>query len=511
MSTAKILAFSGRNVSIYKAPLPKDVGKYAGVVSFAASSSSSGLTSTQIKEIDQIFTKEEISEVRFYPRVSIAIDKPEETTIYREMMQKFPIFQTKIISSKALTPDQKIELNFFPKWTADKERAQLVLEGRYYEVMPTGAEVIPTQNCVFRCLNCSFRPPKELIGVWEENIFTPEFHMASWDIMERVLQGLKEARVENVVFTGGGEPLLNRFTIPGIQRAMEMGFTVGLYTNGALLTPEKIDALLEAQPAFVRISVNAGTPEQHRQYHCPLNKKIDHFSKIMEALAYFARRRLEVGGPMELGLSYIVNPINVKGLIPFAQKISEIGSGINFVRFTPTLDYWGGPQYSQEMFDQSVRMIKGEKGVTSYLEPLGIRVVSFSHRFENVNEQKPYQKCLAHSWFAEAGPQGELFLCCELQSLPCYRIGSLMTGSLSDTWKSPLRMAIVTRVNESQLATCPTFCKPHELNKIFSQVEDLKRNGKIEEVKEWLSAMQYLQDPKNIYNDIFKSERAVAI
>jgi sulfatase maturation enzyme AslB (radical SAM superfamily) len=229
----------------------------------------------------------------------------------------------------------------------------------------------------------------------------------------------------------------------------------------------------------------------------------------MDALRYFARRKLKVGGSMELGLSYIVNPVNVKGLIPFAREISKIGPGIDFVRFTPTLDFWGGPQHSQKMFNQAVRTI--EKEVTPYLKQIGTRVSIFYHRFQNVNEEKPYQQCLAHPWFAEIGPDGGAFLCCELNLLPEYRIGNLVERSLSDIWKSPERMKVVTKVNESQLAKCPTFCKPHELNKIFHQIENFRKNSKMDELKEWLTAMQYLQDPKNKYSGIFEPERTVAI
>jgi 2-iminoacetate synthase ThiH len=204
MQLPEILVYKSKKVNIYKVPLPRKVGKYAGVILYDASSSSSQLTPSQIKKIEQIFKRDEITEVQFYSRTDTVTAKPEETPIYREMLQKFPVLQTKRISSEILTQNQKIKLNFFPTWTENKERAQLVLEGRYYEVMPTSAEIVPTLNCIFRCQQCSFEVTKKILGVWEKNTFTSQFHMTSWDTMEKILQGLKEGGVESVVFTGGG-------------------------------------------------------------------------------------------------------------------------------------------------------------------------------------------------------------------------------------------------------------------------------------------------------------------
>ena len=134
-----------------------------------------------------------------------------------------------------LRPGQTPPEPVYPVWARDEKRSKQVLAGKYAEITPFSFEFVPTLNCVHRCHECAYRVPKEALGLWRQNDFSGSFHM-DLPTMQAILDRLKEADVNEVLYTGGGEPLLNVYTPRAMSYATEIGIPrVGLYTNGRRL------------------------------------------------------------------------------------------------------------------------------------------------------------------------------------------------------------------------------------------------------------------------------------
>jgi MoaA/NifB/PqqE/SkfB family radical SAM enzyme len=94
-----------------------------------------------------------------------------------------------------------------------------------------------------------------------------------------LLNELQEVGVKAITYVGGGEPTLHKDFDEIITRSYEMGFEVGLVTNGEIIDT-KID-LLKKCCKFVRVSLDAGTRKTHDILHKP---KSNDFKKLQPLL-----------------------------------------------------------------------------------------------------------------------------------------------------------------------------------------------------------------------------------
>jgi MoaA/NifB/PqqE/SkfB family radical SAM enzyme len=72
-------------------------------------------------------------------------------------------------------------------------------------------------------------------------------------------------RVEEIDLTGSGEPLMNKDLDHFIRIAHDSGCRVGFSTNGVLLTPNRLDGLLDAGLDWVAFSIDAATSETYQK------------------------------------------------------------------------------------------------------------------------------------------------------------------------------------------------------------------------------------------------------
>ncbi|MBT3865759.1 radical SAM protein [Candidatus Woesearchaeota archaeon] len=370
-----------------------------------------------------------------------------------------------------------------PNWVRNVPNLERVVGGDFQGIRPVTAEFVTTLNCNFRCSQCSYTVPKEMEEVWMDQstgsdslVFqhrnSDRTHM-SHKTMEIALDRLAEGGVKNILFTGGGEPLRNkRVTLEGMKRAKRNGNIVALYTNGRLMGEDTAKELAEIDPLFVRVSIYGGDQESFQAYTRAERDK-EGFESVLRNINNLAKLKLQGEREMVVGLSFLVHPLTADSATSFAREISELDSieGIDYVRFTPAVEYFGETQHNQRFMEDAFKKIR-EEG-SPYLEAVGVESKLYNHRLRDLNSQKSYDSCLASGWFIEVGPSGEVFLCCEKHFLEDYKIGDLRTQTVDEIWQGDLRNRIIGNVNSSGCVECPTLCKPHELNKLFYRVSQM--------------------------------------
>ncbi|MBU4351689.1 MAG: radical SAM protein [Nanoarchaeota archaeon] len=370
-----------------------------------------------------------------------------------------------------------------PNWVSNSSNLEKILDGHYQSISPVTVEFVPTLNCNYRCTQCAYAEPKKELGVWNKNdVKDSRLHMSE-SVMRVALDGLAKGGVENILFTGGGEPLMNPLTIDAMEHAKDNGSIVALYTNGRLLTDSNIERILATNPLFIRISVYGGNQETVANYTNTTDSKS--FQKVIANVAAMAKQKKLADSDMNLSLSYLVHPTTAVSIEEFVKAIlsMEDVNQLNYIRFTPSVDYNHGKQHDQAYMEQVFRNI--EEKVKPLFEDIPVKIKLYYHRLDDLNQEKSYSQCRGSGWFGEVGPNGELYLCCEKLFMPEYVIGDLRTQSLEEVWSSQRRESVLARVNEENCNVCPTLCKPHELNKIFDSVELMRHQGKIYEVRQW--------------------------
>ena len=376
------------------------------------------------------------------------------------------------------------------KWIHHPDRVEKVLEGRYEDVLPIMAEFVPSLDCCFRCPTCSYRKWKEDVGVWDERKMHPGFNMDR-ESMLLYIDRLKQGGLKALLFTGGGEPFYNPNTPESIAYAAKLGLRVGVYSNGGMLNEEKIERVFDAAPVFMRISLNAGSEESHAKIH-GYDPAQGYFKKVLRNIGLVAKASASHGFKTDFGVSVIVNPTNVGELETIARTLVRIkeenGGGITYMNVRPTLDYDGGQQFPDEVFESAERTL--EEKVRRITEAADMDLYNLTYKFKDVMSSREYKHCIASSFFAELGPDGNLYLCCEKVGNPEYAIGSLKEQTLEEVWQGKRRKEVIDSVNSGHCSSCPPSCKPHQLNKVFDQIDALRRLGRMDLVRDWIEDLK---------------------
>ncbi|HEY0634387.1 MAG TPA: radical SAM protein, partial [Gammaproteobacteria bacterium] len=134
------------------------------------------------------------------------------------------------------------------------------------------------RRCNLTCKHCySISADKDFAGELTTNeIYT-------------VMDGLKDFGV-SVLILSGGEPLLRPDIFDITRRARQMGFYVGLSTNGTLITEENIAAIAAAKYNYVGISIDG-----MRATHDKFRRKEGAFDEALHGLRLCHRQGIKVG------------------------------------------------------------------------------------------------------------------------------------------------------------------------------------------------------------------------
>lgn len=131
--------------------------------------------------------------------------------------------------------------------------------GRLSSRFPSQVIVDVTELCNLACTHCphpDFKQSEHYAG----RSLAPEFCAKAVDEVAEAGSGI----VQQIRFTSEGEPLLHRRIFEMVADAVSRsGTVVSLTTNGVLLTPERIDALLSTGVHLVDVSIDAYRDETY--------------------------------------------------------------------------------------------------------------------------------------------------------------------------------------------------------------------------------------------------------
>jgi MoaA/NifB/PqqE/SkfB family radical SAM enzyme len=193
---------------------------------------------------------------------------------------------------------------------------------------PTGAGVLqvePTDHCNLRCRMCAphFEGWGTVHGV-PKGFLDPEL----WD---RVLAGIVDdgLRFDHLIFQWLGDPSLHPELprlIGAAARALKGQVNyLRVDTNGILLTPEKMDALVDqvgaagGPPLLVVFTLDAATPATYAHV-----KGQDALPRVLRNVRRLVRARRAAAAPINLQLQFVVQPGNAHEVRPFLQHWADL-------------------------------------------------------------------------------------------------------------------------------------------------------------------------------------------
>jgi len=146
------------------------------------------------------------------------------------------------------------------------------------------------QECIF-CANAHMQRP---VGLMEN------------DLVIRILDEGRQAGVTEVGFHATGEPFLHSELENFVRYAAKVGYQyIYFSTNGALASPARAKAVIDAGLNSIKFSINAGSRELYQFIHGR-----DDWQKVMDNLHFISDYRKTLERPFYLFATYIITRQN---------------------------------------------------------------------------------------------------------------------------------------------------------------------------------------------------------
>ena len=275
-------------------------------------------------------------------------------------------------------------------------------------------------------------------------------HSLDTDYTINLLQELEDVRIESLVVSGGGEPLLH----PGIEtiltKANDSDFSTFLYTN---LDHNLNQNLISSLAKLDAVNVNINT----------INEDCYRLSRGRYANLNRVKRNIET--LLERGATVDASVILRDDSIPTAEEtINWIADrGIRSVNVSPAfeLQYRDGVSTSEKFFQKLIELRK-------IITRSNVRILEPVEKV--VTDSKGSVICKTHYFDITIGADYLVYPCCMVSYFDGYDIVNLKNyNSFDEAWKSKERQSWIDNV-ELECSTC--WFAPANL--IIKQMRDVK-------------------------------------
>jgi len=304
-------------------------------------------------------------------------------------------------------------------------------------------EVDPTDKCNHHCPGCAG-------GRTSNDTMLGELEMM------RVIKQATVLGLRGITFTGGGEPLLNPYTIESMDYAKRLGLDVGLITNGSIGYPDWPKLLKIC--SWIRISLDAGTPEMHRLTHGSKG-----FARVVQNIRNIVSTKDSDGCTMGLGYLTGKGTDGFRDMMDFVDLAIELG--VDYAQFRPY-----HTQASKDLHRfRPIDWAPFERKSTPKTA-----VLTSKHKYDamlNGEIERRYDTCYGHQFATTLCANGDLTICCHTRGLPWATLGNIRDKSLEEIWNSEQRQEAVERID---LSKCPLLCRCNTFNEILWQIKQPK-------------------------------------
>ncbi|MBI5382410.1 MAG: radical SAM protein [Opitutae bacterium] len=258
--------------------------------------------------------------------------------------------------------------------------------------------------------------------------------------------------------TGAGEPMLVKELPAMLELFKRHGNAVGFYTNGTLLTSEKIDLLIRLGIDNINISFDGATRETFERIRHPAK-----FDRVLANIRNLIKRRRELGAKQPaVRLAMVLMNDNKHELPALIQLAAELGVEGVFTMFVSDRMPLQMPQKDPIGTNACLRE------ATAVAQKLGLHFYSPGLLPETSDSASAPVTALLHSGLICTHPwmqllvwnNGDVSPCCRIQGkLDGHDFGNANTTSPELLWNSPgfvhLRQRIAANDAPQVCQTCP--------------------------------------------------------
>jgi GTP 3',8-cyclase len=330
------------------------------------------------------------------------------------------------------------------------------LRMRPRKAAPITVEWHLSNSCDHACPLCTFGESVHSAANPDRRAMFPE------DLVECVVDDLKTLRARAVVYSGGGEPLLHPQAAKVMWSVRNAGIEQGLITNGSRLGEQVMADAIVDTCRWVRISVDAGTPEKYREMH---GRACD-FARTKDNIANLIARRGGRDKPV-IGVSFLLTISNYTDLLRAAGEFRDVG--VDYFQVKPIVisaeeRVTSGNVFWREGIFQQLKALPDQATNSYQVYTLGFKFVDLLTAID----EKPFSRCHGHPFYPVITATGDVYVCCLMigKEQMCYGRITKNKG-FKELWDSDKRLQIGQSVNVRE---CPINCKLSETNETLEHI-----------------------------------------
>lgn len=296
-------------------------------------------------------------------------------------------------------------------------------------VNPINLQIDLTNKCNYDCSFCYYRIHNHLKD------FNIHDELSKKDAF-KIIKEAKYCGLKSVEITGGGEPLLVNYFNDFSKEIRNLGLEKALVTNGRFLS-KYIEEVKDY--SWVRISMDAITPEIYEKVH---NRKRENLDKVKKGLEDLCHKKEGI-----IGISIVVCPDNYLDIYNLAKYSKNIGADNIRISLSHT-------PHKERIFDGIWNEVINQIELAKQLQTNEFKVFAFSNRIKDIARQTKGGFCYYHHFTTSVGANGSLYPCCYFKYIPKYNLGNLKDKSFGEIWNGNKRKKFIENTAKDCQASC---------------------------------------------------------
>ena len=307
--------------------------------------------------------------------------------------------------------------------------------------MPSRVDIDLTNVCnqdCFYCNSADFRS-KFLVSGPTDGYYRLIDQLYDWKEVNHDHTGT----LNEIVFTGGGEPTVHKDYHKIIEHCINKNFTVQMITNGSklqklvdYLPTEKIEKI-----KWIGVDIDSAIPETYEKIRKSLTKQTL-FYRMKDAVINACKKGY-VCDIKVLLMDYNTSDHELEALFKFVQETKA-----NKLHMRPFCDY------------EKKKVFEVDKSMQEKFETMSKQFgVEYSLNLAR-SEPRKYTKCHQMFLYPIFASNGDTLICCEGRGQKQYVIGNWLKSDVRKLWYNDKHMEIY---NNTDVSLCPP-CTPNKWN-----------------------------------------------
>jgi len=313
---------------------------------------------------------------------------------------------------------------------------------------PITAEIDMTNLCNHKCPEC-------VVNYFRVN----DAGFLSLAEAKKIISQLAKNKIRGLIFTGGGEPLCNTYTLDAVRLAKSKGIDLGFITNGSLLNNKAAKILLK-YCTWVRVSLDAGSPKVFALTH-GMNE--NEFNKVIKNIDALVSMKKKIKSNCTIGLGFLTSEYAKQDMLKAVLLAKRLA--VDYIQFRPMQVHDGG-KFKYRWADVQNEILKCLKYSTNEF-----KVLYSQHKYEMAHDPqfgRYYKKCYGQQFATVISATGKMYICCHTRGYDKYCIGDLKKKSFKKIWNSKERIKVINRID---FRDCIPLCRDNTFNQILWNIK----------------------------------------